>query len=80
MSDYVWSLLDQYLQLAAIAWWVWVVALAASAAITVAGAVWVAWRIGRSIRRRAVRGAAQHQEWVQGCDDGAQATEWEEAA
>jgi hypothetical protein len=77
MTADLWSLLDQYTRIAAIAWWVWVVALAASAAITVTGA---AWRIGRGIRRRAVRKADRHQAWVQGCDDGADATEWEEAA
>jgi hypothetical protein len=80
MTADLWSLLDQYTRIAAIAWWVWVVAVAASVAIAVTGAAWVAWRIGRGIRRRAVRKAARHQEWVQGCDDGAQATEWEEAA
>jgi hypothetical protein len=76
----LWSLLDQYLQLAAIAWWVYAVALTASVAIAVTGAGWAAWRIGRGIRRRAVRKAARHQEWVQGCDENAEPPEWGTAA
>lgn len=80
MTADLWSLLDQYTRIANAAWWVYAALLAASAAIVIAGAGWAAWRIGRGIQRRAVRGAARHQEWVQGCDDGAQATEWEEAA
>jgi hypothetical protein len=80
MSADLWSLLDQYTRIANAAWWLYAALLAASAAIAVAGAVWGAWRIGRGIRRRVVRKAARHQAWVRGCDDGAQATEWEEAA
>jgi hypothetical protein len=64
MTADLWSLLDQYTHLAAIAWWVWVVAIAASAAIAVTGAGWGAWRIGRGIRRRAVRKAARHRLYV----------------